>query len=287
MSSRTDHTGFRRPGNEAILDSLSQTNRAHYLSLRDAAAKAAQEKPGMDTRVYTEFLHDYLIMAKNDERQVAADKEKYESIGKMPDMRQIHKDSQDRRDAFLRNFQDNKLPKYGANGQEAWKEFGQQIQGPSIFSAAIGQIYDKDQGGIKIGGIAGLLGGLALANALIPGGLMEGGLFGIIGGIIAAFGGAWLGNQAVGLASGLFGGKSKPEVQKDGPAQSQEKAQGPEQQQQQEISADAMRAAFEEHQRRLGITGGQEASSAPSQPTPGGTQQQRSTQPAPPSGGNR
>lgn len=273
MSTRTDSTGFMRPDNEKILDSLSQENKNYYTQLREAGAKAAQEHPGMDTRVITAFLHDYLIMAKNDDTQRAKDVAFYEKGGKPVDHRAIRQASQKRRDDFLQDFQSNKLPQYRTNGQQAWQAFGKQVQGPSIFTAAINQFYNPEKqsginfGGVQVGGILGAVVGGLLASQIFGGleGIMEGGAFGIVGTLLAVFAGAWLGNRTADTVTGFFKKDDKePPAPGKTPgvtAPEKDQAKGPEKEPEKNpsMTEEARRqAAFEEHLRSLGVSPAQD-----------------------------
>lgn len=219
MAPKSQDSGFRRPSNEdAILPALSKKNQKRYMEVSKAAAEVAAEHPELDARVNSEFLHDYLIAAKEDNTIIAGKMKEAEAKGMVLDGRSLQRESNERQNAFLYKFQAEKLPKYGPSGKAAFHALGKELQGPSIFSAAANQIYNKNEGGWQLGGILGLLVGGFLANRMIPGGLMGGGLFGILGALGLGFMGAWLGNKGGDVVSGLFNKKEEAPAATPAPA---------------------------------------------------------------------
>lgn len=191
------------PSNESVLNTLSNTNRHNYMKLRQSTFEIAKERPDLDTRLYTRYLHDYLDAAskaeKTNKAKIAAAKAKKPDMN-WSELREVTKQennaSQEEYGKFLGDFSKTVVPKFGAEGQEAWKELHNKMQGSSIIGAAASQIYDKKKGGMQWGGIVGLILGGLMATQLTGGGIMTGELLPILATVGTAFLGAWLGNKA-------------------------------------------------------------------------------------------
>lgn len=204
-----------RPDNENLVNGLSRTNQSNYMQLKQSMFEIAKERPDLDTRLYTRYLHDYLDAASKAEKTNKA--KIADAKAKKPDMnwselrdvtKQENNASQKEYGRFLGDFSKTVVPQYGAEGQEAWKELHNKMQGPSIIGAATSQIYDKKKGGMQWGGIVGLILGGLMATQLTGGGIMTGELLPILATVGTAFLGAWLGNKA---ADGI-GNMLKPDA---------------------------------------------------------------------------
>ncbi len=221
----------KTPANEHLKNGLSPVNQQHYLRLKQSMFEVAKERPELDTRVFTEYMQDYLNSATARENAVKAKFAAAKAAGVTPDRNELNRENKREQSKFIRGFVDTKLPAFGADGKEAWKALHNKMEGPSIFSAAFGQVYDKSKGGVQWGGIVGLLAGAFMATQL-TGGLMTGELMPILMTVGAGFLGAWLGNKATDGVSNLMA--SPPETPAPQTEQTLQREAAPPTQQQQQ-----------------------------------------------------
>ncbi len=217
----------QRPANENLVNGLSRVNQHNYMRLKESMFEVAKERPDLDTRVYTEYMQDYLNAATKREAEVKKILAAAKADGYTPNRSELERETAKEHREFMKGFVHNKLPKYGAEGKEAWSALHKKMQGPSIFSAAASQIYDKNKGGMQWGGLVGLLVGGFMATQLGAG--LFNGLMPALMTIGAAFLGAWLGNKAVDGVSNLV--TTHSETPENTPARAPEQTQKPEQQQ--------------------------------------------------------
>jgi hypothetical protein len=132
----------------------------------------------------------------------------------------------------------NDIAKADAQVNMAFKAVSQELPTPGL-GGAVGavtkSVYDKEKGGIQLGGVAGAFAGFMLAS-VVTGGQ---GFFGIIAGIVMAAAGAYFGNKfmsgdekptsLVPPASGA--GKTKEKEEGKGTELEQQQGQKPQQQQ--------------------------------------------------------
>lgn len=273
MSTKLDsplgNLGFQRPANEeARLNALSENRQKYYMEWRKGAAAVAEKRKDVDPKTFTNFLDGLLdVQAKDQqilEKKYAEAKQKNIAVS----ARGFHKESEHRVNSYISKYWNDKVK--SPNEKQAFNELMNEVRGESIFSAAFKQLYDKDKGGLQLGGIAGLIGGGLLANTLIPGGIFGGGLlsFGVIAGIATAFAGSWLGNKTTGMISNALSGDKKSdsglETQTPPAPTTPEKEQAASK----DIDEDTKRAVYEAQLKRLGVPQEASGTTPPVQPTP-------------------
>ncbi len=164
-----------KPANEdAVLPTLSETLQARYNYFKAAANRVGEKFPDTDTKIYTQYLSDYLTTAQ--QFKVATKTPE----GQPLDPRYVRDQVSAMENKLAKRF-DEKYPVYAAAGDDkgaavaaknmqALRRLKSEIDGDNMFTRFIKAFYDEDRGGFQFssvtGGIIGLLTGGLMGSYL-------------------------------------------------------------------------------------------------------------------------
>lgn len=217
------------PRNEHLLSQLSQEPRDTYARIAAATEKLIAERPDF-APAYQEYRQAWLEHAIKSDRRVMQVRREVEAKGVRPQYADLKKMRDNDANAFASDV-NRRMAKYGQTGDEAGKALEGELN-KSVGSGIVSNVYDKSQGGVQWGGVAGaLLGGLLLMN--MAGG--TGTWFGIFAIAVGALAGSWLGDMAGDAVRNKM--NANQTKKSDTPAPGKGKAQQP------EVSPEAMERA--------------------------------------------
>ena len=198
------------PDNMHLLNRLTPFEQSEFLRTRTEAAKLAEDFPALNTRVFTQYMHDYLEAGVKHRAEMTVLKTNAREAGTVPDPNWLLAESVGRRNVFVKDFEANVLPQYGSEGREAMEKLNRRLQPPTTTRFITHQFYNEDTKGLRLGGlIGGALGGWFIFTKL---GGWKNKVKSLIGGALAALAGAWLVNKTIEGYGKFFNKKPGPNV---------------------------------------------------------------------------